>query len=405
MSAAKQFDILIVGGGMVGLSMAAALAETKLSIGVIEKATFDDSFFTELLKEQKLSPEDYDIRVSAISPQNQSLLSAFGVWQKIPDCRIADYERMYVWDGEGTGEIEFDAAELAQKKLGSIVENRVIQAALFQSVVANNNIQLLDGQSIIKMDNSGEGVFVSLDGVGEVSTKLLIGADGANSIVRRMLEIPCSEVDYEQVALVATIETELCHRNKALQRFTRFGPVAFLPLPSEKLCSIVWSVDSDKAREIQKYQISEFESGLERAFEFKLGKLSLKSEFQGFPLIKRHAESYIKDRCVLVGDAAHTIHPLAGQGVNLGFQDVECLSRRIKELLEKGRDYSNPLNLTPYQRERKTHNRLTQETMTGFKWLFGSRDMYLTLLRNLGMTKVNNNKQIKNFVAKQAMGT
>ena len=122
-------------------------------------------------------------------------------------------------------------------------------------------------------------------------------------------------------------------------------------------------------------------------------------------MIKRHAESYIKDRCVLVGDAAHTIHPLAGQGVNLGFQDVECLSRRIKELLEKGRDYSNPLNLAPYQRERKTHNRLTQETMTGFKWLFGSRDMYLTLLRNLGMTKVNNNKQIKNFVAKQAMGT
>jgi 2-polyprenylphenol 6-hydroxylase len=408
-----SFDIVIVGGGMVGLAMAASLVKSGCSIVIIEKYEFDDLLQGPYLSLNKIKAEDYTARVSAISPGNQKFLAEINCWQNIPENKIADYEKMHVWDGDGSGLIQFDAAENAQKILGSIVENQVIRAAIYKTISSYSNVTILTKAKIDSLEQYEDRVELKVSDLDseskqkivskKISAKLLIGADGAFSTVRQKLAITVKQKSYEQIAFVANVKTELPHRNTAWQRFTKHGPIAFLPLPEKNLCSIVWSLDADKAIAIQSLSTEQFAEQVEINFERKLGDVTAVSDFQGFPLVKRHAHTYLSDRCALIGDAAHTIHPLAGQGVNLGFQDVACLSKLLIHLLCAKRDIGLKANLRPFERERKFENTMMQESMTGFKWLFGQQDMASVLLRNKAMNTLNNNVTIKQLITRRAM--
>lgn len=400
----SRFDIIIVGGGMVGLTMAAALAESDLSVAVLEKGSFDELTSGDWLVDSHCAANDYQIRVSAISPGNQRFLSNLGIWQNIPLQRKADYEQMKVWDADGDGSIVFDAAEIASPFLGSIVENQVLRAAALRRLQTCPNIEFLESQSVSEIETLADNVSVELVSGQQLSARLLIGADGALSAVRQQLGISSQDQAYGQTAFVANIQTELNHDNTAWQRFTRNGPVAFLPLPKSNLCSIVWSIDSNKAEELQSLDEQLFAIKLGHAFEHRLGQVTAVSKVASFPLVKRHSERYLTERCVLVGDAAHTIHPLAGQGVNLGFQDVACLSLLIAELTKNQRDWSLMANLRPYERERKAENALMQNAMSGFKWLFGHTAMAPTLIRNTALNLADKSGPIKQEIIRRAMG-
>lgn len=400
----SKFDITIVGGGMVGLAMVAALVETGKKILLIEKQSLSDSLSLELLEEKTLLAEDFDVRVSAISPGNRNFLSELGAWQNIPEQRQANYQKMNVWDGDGSGQIEFSAAKIAQPNLGVIVENRLIQAALLKRIESYGNVHCIFGNQLQNIECNDDTVEVILENGDSYTSQLLIGADGAQSEVRMKLGIDSKQSSYQQIAFVANVQTEQPHQDTAWQRFTPFGPVAFLPMPQSNLCSVVWSLDEDKADKIKGLSNEVFGKKLQLAFESKLGEVKLISDYIGFPLIKRHAERYLANRVALVGDAAHTIHPLAGQGVNIGFQDVECLAKQIKLLIEQNRDIGMIENLRPFERQRKTENLLMQNAMSGFKHLFANQSMPVTLIRNFAMSALDKIPMAKELIIKKAMG-
>ncbi len=400
----SKFDIAIVGGGMVGLAMAASLAETELKILLIEKQNLSEIFPEDLLENKTVDNQDFDVRVSAISPANRELLQKFNAWQNIPQQRLANYQQMKVWDGDGTGKIDFSASQVAEQNLGVIVENRVIQAALLKRIQLFGNIQCVFGFELDDIQVSDNKVEIHLSNDHIYKSQLLIGADGANSIVRQKLDIESKQMSYEQTAFVANVKTEFEHQDTAWQRFTPHGPVAFLPLANKNLCSVVWSLDQELAEPLEKATTREFVEKLQQAFESKLGKVTPVSQHFGFPLIKRHSQTYLKQRVALIGDAAHTIHPLAGQGVNLGFQDVSCLSNLIIKLHDQKRDFGLKENLRPFERERKTENLMMQNAMSGFKNLFSNQSMPVTLLRNFAMSALNNMPMAKEIMIKKAMG-
>lgn len=400
----SKFDIIIVGGGMVGLAMAASLAETELNILLIEKQDLSNDLETDLLDDKNVSDNDFDVRVSAISPGNRDFLSKLSAWQNIPSQRQAHYQKMEVWDGDGTGKIEFSAAKIAQPDLGVIVENRIIQAALLKTIHSFGNIQCCFGLELEHIESFDDYVELSLSDGSLYKSQLLIGADGANSVVREKFGIESKQNNYSQIAYVANVKTELSHQDTAWQRFTPTGPVAFLPLANDHLCSVVWSIDEEKGEQLKDLSSQEFSEKLQYAFESKLGKVTAISRHFGFPLVKRHSQDYLARRMALIGDAAHTIHPLAGQGVNLGFQDVACLSELVIELHQQKRDFGLKENLRPFERERKTENLIMQNAMSGFKTLFANQSMPVTLIRNFAMSALNKIPMAKELMIKKAMG-
>lgn len=399
-----KFDISIVGGGMVGLAMAASLANTGLKILLIEKQNLTETLNANFLSEVPLSESDFDVRVSAISPGNREFLTQLEAWQQIPTQRLANYQYMKVWDGDGTGKIEFSAANIAQPNLGTIVENRVIQAALLERIKAFGNVHCAFGEQLEHIESFDDRIEIGLSNQSVYQSRLLIGADGARSKVREKLAIQSNQSDYRQVAFVANVKTELPHQETAWQRFTPSGPVAFLPLPQSNLCSVVWSVDEPIAKQLEMLSRQQFSKKLQFAFESRLGEVTAVSDHFGFPLVKRHSQDYLSPRVALVGDAAHTIHPLAGQGVNLGFQDVACLSELIIQLNQQQRDFGLKENLRPFERQRKTENLVMQNAMSAFKHLFASQSMPVTLLRNFAMTALDNLPVAKDVIIKKAMG-
>jgi 2-octaprenylphenol hydroxylase len=399
-----KYDITIIGGGMVGLTMAVSLSDSDLKVLLIEKQDLNQVLDSDLFDAKVVTDDQFDVRVSAISPGNRAFLSRLGAWQNIPKQRQAAYEHMRVWDGDGTGKIEFSAAKIAQPDLGVIVENRMIQLALLKQIKDSRNVNCEFGHELDSIQTSDKSAELILTNGQSYQSKLVIGADGAHSVVKKLVGIDSNENDYSQIAYVANVKTELSHQNTAWQRFTPFGPVAFLPLANENLCSIVWSLDTDKANKLKDISTQEFVEKLQQAFESKLGQLKAVSKHYGFPLIKRHSQSYLSHRIALVGDAAHTIHPLAGQGVNLGFQDVASLAKLILQLDSQERDYGLVANLRPFERERKTENMLMQNAMSGFKHLFANQSMPVTLLRNFAMSALNDIPMVKETIIKKAMG-
>ena len=400
----SHFDIAIVGAGMVGGSLACGLIDAGFKVALIESG--------ELNPAQDWPPGQVDARVSALSLASENLLKNLAVWPVIENMsRFQAYTAMHVWDACGTGQLHFTAAEQHLPYLGHIVENCTITSALHQTL-GHKQYQLFEHSQIVDMTSQEIAPRrLTLASGEQISATLVVGADGANSKIRQLAGLPTREWDYPHHALVTRVKVTKAHNNTAWQRFTEDGILAFLPLstateegPDSHYCSIVWSRPKAQAEAMQQLPESEFCLALSRAFEDQLGAVIESDQRHVIPLRQRHAKRYVQAGLVLVGDAAHTIHPLAGQGVNLGFFDVAALVETLKQAQQQGHDISSLGVLENYQAQRRGDNLRMMTLMESFSRLFGNQHPMLSLLRNTGMNWVQKLSPIKQHLAQQAMG-
>ncbi|MDX1732902.1 MAG: UbiH/UbiF/VisC/COQ6 family ubiquinone biosynthesis hydroxylase [Halioglobus sp.] len=403
MADVPRHDVVIVGAGIAGASLALALADRGLRIALVEARPLAPPPLPEAA-----GLRDFDARVSALTPRSRDLLRQLGAWEAIENYRYCPYHHMTVWDAEGTGLIEFDRAEVDAPALGFIVENRAIVHALLHRAQQSRDIELLGGAALLactRGDDSSQ--VIELEGGGELVTDLLVAADGAQSRVRQLMNFRTREWDYGHHALVATVETARTHDDTAWQRFMPTGPLALLPLQARdgrNFCSIVWSLQEDRAQDILALDDAAFCAALTEASESRLGTVLASSPRHAFPLRQRHAVDYVQPGVALVGDAAHTIHPLAGQGINLGLQDGAVLA---DEIIRGGANGVSPGQLQllrRYQRRRKGENLLMMGAMDGFKRLFEEPALPVRWLRSVGMRSVDRMAPVKQQLMRHAMG-
>ncbi|NVJ49089.1 MAG: FAD-dependent monooxygenase [Gammaproteobacteria bacterium] len=389
----EQFDVVIGGGGMVGLALA-SLLPSDLSIAVVDGQPW-----------QRVTQLDdaVDQRVSAISPRSQQILSASGAWASLPSARLTPYQRMVVWESDGCASLTFAAEEMAAANLGHIIENRVLRAALYQTLESQRHIHWFNATiSDIELQEPMSQLALS-DGT-LLSTRLLVGADGARSQIRQQLRISTAQHDYQQQALVATISTEKPHQYTAWQRFLATGPIAYLPLFDQHQCSIVWSMAESQLAEFLTLSLPQQQQAIGRALGFELGAIKLQSPLRSFPLVAQHAAHYTKPGVALIGDAAHAIHPLAGQGVNLGFSDAQQLADVLIDTRSKGHSVAHYPALRAFERARKGENYLMQKAMTALNWAYSQQSLPLSALRNIAVRKLQNTPQLKRQFMRRAMG-
>ncbi len=394
-------DIAIVGGGMAGSALACALAESPWRVALIEgqlpRAFVRDDFF--------------DPRVVALSAASQRFLDQLGVWKTMRAQRLSPFEHMQVWDAEGTAQVTFDCEELRQPALGHIVENSLVVDALHARLRQLPQVQLLCPDTVTALQDSdklSEPCELTLQSGRIVRSRLVVAADGALSTLRQLSGIDTTEWDYGHTAVIATVRTERPHLRTARQRFMPSGPLAFLPLRDneggEHWCSIVWSVPPEQAQALLELPETDFARQLGQSFEHRLGEiLEVRGRF-AFPLRQRHARAYHHRHVVLIGDAAHTIHPLAGQGVNLGFIDVQTLAEELLSAQRRGLAPADPSVLQRYQRRRKGDNLTMTAAMELFKRLFARRELPLRWLRNTGMRGLESLPLAKREIMRRAMG-
>ncbi|MDT8453293.1 MAG: UbiH/UbiF/VisC/COQ6 family ubiquinone biosynthesis hydroxylase [Gammaproteobacteria bacterium] len=389
-----RYDVLVVGGGMVGLTLAGLLRDCGLQIAVLERA------------EPEAVSDEIDLRVSAINRASLEIFKSIGAWPAMA-ARAGAFRDMHVWDAGGAGMIHFDSAEVGLDALGYIIENRVIQQALLHEVKQAENIEWLCPASISKIELSADPAAnwqrVILEDGRVLECRLLVGADGARSQVRAVANIEFERVTYRQQAIVATVDTEQPHAETAWQRFTPDGPLAFLPLFNGQ-SSIVWSLEESKVAAMLSLDDDAFCRQLEQAFEYQLGAVTGVSSRQAFPLGHGHVNQYVQPGLALVGDAAHNIHPLAGQGANLGFLDAASLAEVIKQAHAAHRQWYALHTLRKYERARKGENRLMESAMTAFKLLFSNDSEVLATVRNAGLTLVDQAPLIKQLFMRHALG-
>ena len=402
-SSAPQYDIIIVGAGMVG-ALAACLLSQPSSIKKatpLKIALVDNSVATPFNSDQ------FDPRVAAITEKSRQLLIDCGVWPDIKSLRTSPYLAMNVWDAESTGRIRFDCHDIHLPNLGHIIESSVIVDTLLNKIASLDNIDFICPATIHQYQKQPDMITVEMDGGTCIAGSLLIGADGGNSKVRDHFNFDCKQWDYQQEAIVATIKTEKPNQQTAWQRFMPTGPLALLPLNNQgdlHHSSIVWSQQPSIAEGLMVLDDGQFCDELTRASESCLGAVTSVSRRYKFPLRQNHAVDYVLPRVALVGDAAHTIHPLAGQGVNLGFADVAALADEVTRARMRDIDVGDESILKRYQRRRKPENLATMGAMEGFKNLFSADQLPLRLLRSLGMSQLDKMTPLKNEIIKRAMG-
>lgn len=386
----QQFDVIVVGAGMVGASAALALARKGLSVALIERQAFS----TELWQET----DEFDLRVSAISPSSQQLLARLGIWTEIEKQRSCDYHKMCVWHENGAAQMNFSCEQAGATHLGTIVENRLIQSSLHRHLAMLNNVTLFAEQELESLQQTAQNITVVTAAGEQVVGQLLIAADGRESSVRKLSRLPATGGSYQQTAIVANVTTEFSHEHTAWQRFLATGPLAFLPLPNGQ-SSIVWSADTDRAQELLQLSDEEFMQQLSKAIEYRLGTVSAIGARAGFPLGWHMAGRWLDGRLLLIGDAAHGVHPLAGQGVNLGFDDVTLLSRTIST--EQG--IYNHRALRRFERQRKAETATAMHLFSALKLFYAQKNPLLCLSRDFGMSMVEKNLLIKRLVINSAM--
>lgn len=379
---------------MAGGMLAASLAEQSLDIVLLDGAPVP----------QAPSAEP-GLRVSALTETSERLLRAAGVWQNMPADRLCPYDHMEVRDGDGTGEVHFSATDSAASHLGTLVENDSVVAALFQRCHAASRIDWRSDCRVASISRAEHGWRVQLATGEIIGCRLLIGADGARSMVRSAAGLAAPSRDTGHVAIVATLQTGLPHQNCARQAFLDSGPLALLPLYGNgHQCSLVWSLWPERAGQLMSLPENAFANALTQASQSWLGDIQLASERLAFPIHDLHAGEYVCERLALIGDAAHVVHPLAGQGINLGLLDAAVLAEEIGRAIAAERDWSSLALLQRYQRRRRGHNAAVVAAMRGFKVLFEQRSPALRFIRNAGMSLVNRHSLFKGILAAQALG-
>jgi 2-octaprenyl-3-methyl-6-methoxy-1,4-benzoquinol hydroxylase/2-octaprenylphenol hydroxylase len=403
-----DFDVLIVGGGVAGLACAGLLGKIPgnrrkaLRIGILEAHA----------PRPLAAGAETDLRVFAISPAGRGILEASGVWQTLPSGRVAPYDRMRVWQTDstpfGAGSIGFDAADSGVAALGYIVEHDWLRLGLWQSLAdsTGGSVTLLTDDPPVELQTDSHAITVRLAGGSLLGTRLLVGADGADSWVREQLGLRSSGHDYGQLALVTHVSSERPHGHTAWQCFTPSGPVALLPLADGR-SSVVWSCFEAEARELQALPDDEFGLRLTRATARVLGNLQVTTRRLAFPLAARHTHRYTGLRFALLGDAAHQIHPLAGQGINLGLLDAAALAETLASHLLGTRfaDPGDALVLRRYERRRKGANLLAMTAMEGLHRLFTSDSSALLRLGTAGLGIVDRLPLVKGLLAEHAAGS
>ena len=403
MQQSAKFDIAVVGGGITGLAAACLASRSGLRTCVIDasKVTTPDTGW---------QPGTPNPRVSAFNIASVNLLEHIGVWNSIVERDACPYRTMSVWDQSSQAKIHFDVSQLADQpsanleNLGYIVENSLVTWSMLDRLQQNYNVQLLYGHSVNEVANTRDGVLLGLaESRDEIFANLVIAADGARSVLRSLSGIDLQSDSFNQIALVAEVNCEFSHQHTAWQCFTPEGPVALLPR-GEKVCSLVWSVDVPKARQLQQASTEEFSSRLYDAFGDKLGTLTVTGKVNGFPLYNRHASRYIAPHMALIGDAAHTIHPLAGLGANIGLLDAASLMDVVQQASGKGRSLGGQSTLRRYERWRKGENLAVLELMNLFKQGFGTTDTLLTNIRQSAFSIADRPSPLKNSIIAYAMG-
>lgn len=394
-----KYDAVIIGSGMVGALTANLLLKQGLNIALVDRADGYISLST---------PPHFDTRVSAISRHSQSLFEQAEVWSLIDDARLTPYYQMQVWDGLGTGEIQFGCDDLHLDSLGHLVENQILlKASLERLSMYSSQVTTYFSTNVTEIQQQENQVSISLDSGAVLEASVLIAADGANSSIRNTVGISTKEWDYNHHALVATIELDQSHEHTAWQSFGEEGILAFLPMPSYEnrhFVSIVWSVLPEDAEKLMALDEKAFCERLTYAISSKFTVLGLQSDRLSIPLRQRHATQYVKRNVALIGDAAHTIHPLAGQGANLGFADAGALSDVLGKAKQRGENLADERVLRRYQRLRMANNIEMAASMEFFKQLYGKQTPLQVLLRNVGLSFVNRQIWLKNHLVKLAIG-
>jgi len=373
MSRRKPLDALVVGGGVVGCAAALALAKQGLEVALLEAQV-----------PPPWSAERRDLRVYAFAPDNAALLDGFGTWAAVRDARAQPYRHMRVWDAAGGDELRFDADVLARPELGWIVEHGLLVDRLWNAL-PRAGVRVHAPVRAEAIEQTDEGVRVRLsDGV-SLDARLVLAADGAESAVRALAGIDVDRTDYGQKGVVAYVASERPHEDTAWQRFLPTGPLAFLPCTSgangEHLSSIVWTLPDDEADRVIALPAADFERELASAFESRLGALTLQSNRVAFPLRRQLAREYARGRVLLLGDAAHVVHPLAGQGVNLGLRDVAALVASITQAQDKRADFASPQRIARWARTQRSENATNAHAFSAINALFSNDAVVPTLLR------------------------
>lgn len=387
----QTYDVAIVGGGMVGLSLALSLASHQFKVAVIEK------------NHAPVHIDEPTLRVSAFNLASETFFKQINVWHDIYTKTTAAYKTMYVWEKDSLGAIQFDCVSQGINHLGVIAENHTVQLALWEKAKKHKNIQLMENTTLSKVAFGENEVFVDTSN-GMLMTKLIVAADGAHSVLREFADIPMTFWDYRHHALMARIKTKDPHQYEAKQVFSPDGVLAFLPQQDPYTSTIVWSTLPEKANELLMMDENAFNRNLNIAFDMRLGFCEVVSERKVFPLTARYAHHFAKERLVLLGDAAHTIHPLAGQGVNLGLMDCALLTEELVRLKKAGNDYGRHYYLGNYERIRKQQAAKMLLTMQGFHDLFAGHDPIKKGLRSLGLSMFNKIPAVKNQIMNQALG-
>ncbi|WP_116963667.1 FAD-dependent oxidoreductase [Fastidiosibacter lacustris] len=390
-----QYDVIVIGGGMAGLACALGLSHKGFSVVVLDAKKIACQIY--LAQQPK--------RVSAINHASEEFLTQLGVWQEIIQTRAQPYVAMQVWDQHSSAQLNLQAHAFSQPNLGMIVENDLILSTL-RSALLKTNVEIFEEiriKEISKATSQGQNNILLENGK-TLQCKLIIGADGANSFVRDYFQFQYKKTSYEHHAIVANIKTQKSHQSTAYQRFLSNGVLAFLPLSDPYLCSIVYSIQSNKLNDILTLSEIEFSKHLFVASEAKLGQIELKSPRMSFELIERHVDCYYQKAIVVIADAAHTIHPLAGQGINLGFADANVLIEVLAHAKAIHRDIADVSTLAKYERKRRVKNQTMLHTVQGLKQLFCNDNRLLKPLRALGMNFVNDTYLLKRFFIEKAAG-
>ena len=398
----EQYDLVVVGGGMVGAATALALADTGLKIALIESK----------IPQPFAADQPLDLRVSALSPASVDLLDQLDVWSTILNWRACPYRRMRVWelDEDAAGlqgkladklATEFNSDDMGLSELGYIVENRLIQLALIEQL-QQSAVELISEQ-VRSIDYSPGASLVELTNDRVLVARLLVAADGGNSMVRSAVALPVHQWDYAQKAMVINVTTEAAQQDITWQQFTPSGPHALLPLPGNH-ASLVWYDSPTRIDQLLKLSDTALQEVLTQEFPERLGKLESVDARGAFGLRRLHALNYYKPGVVLVGDAAHQINPLAGQGVNLGFQDVKALTESLKQALEQGLRIDDPAPLESYEKQRRNANLLMVQAMDAFYRGFSNNLGPLKLARNLILGLSGNLPPLRRQIIKLASG-
>lgn len=396
MRASAPFDVVIVGGGIVGLTLAIALARTSPSFA-IALIDADDS-------EARYTADQYYHRVSAITLASVRIFKSLNVWPAIKAMRVSPFTRIEVWNKSKTAQtLRFDSRDIQESRLGYIIENNVLQQALKESLPSIPQIQVFTSAAA-SFNTDDESVRITTKQAEVIDAKLAIGADGARSWLRQAAGIEVKAHDYEQSALVATVTTAKPHESVARQCFLPTGPLGFLPLTTPNACSIVWSLPKEEAERMLVADAAFCQKALRSALDNALGEVTHIENRHVFPLKKLSANNYIAQRVALVGDAAHVVHPLAGQGVNMGLLDAACLAEVIADARLKDRDVAAKEVLRRYERWRRADNSLMLQGVDVIKNVFGQQDHYLAACATYGLSVVNYLPFLKNILTRHAVG-